>query len=94
MLPIVWLDGALADLSAIVSFIAEENPGAARRLKARLATAPLALSEHPYLYPAGRVSGTRELVAHPNYLIVYRVTSTRIEVISVVHTRRQYPPAE
>lgn len=92
MLPIVWLNGALADLSDIVSFIAEENPAAARRLKARLASAPIPLSEHPYLYPAGRVPGTRELVAHPNYLIVYRVTATRVEIVSVVHTRRQYPP--
>lgn len=93
MLPIIWLDGALADLSDIISFIAEENPAAARRLKARLASAPIPLAEHPYLYPVGRMAGTRELVAHPNYLIVYRVTATRVEIVNVVHTRRQYPPA-
>ncbi|WP_280549326.1 MULTISPECIES: type II toxin-antitoxin system RelE/ParE family toxin [unclassified Halomonas] len=92
MLPVVWLDDAIADLADIVSFIAEESPAAARRLKARLESAPLPLSEHPYLYPSGRVSGTRDLVAHPNYLIVYRVTEVRVEVVAVVHTRQQYPP--
>ncbi|WP_163575239.1 type II toxin-antitoxin system RelE/ParE family toxin [Halomonas faecis] len=91
MLTIVWLDEAIADLADIVSFIADENPAAARNLKARLESAPLALVEHPYLYQVGRVSGTRELVAHPNYVIVYRVAATRIEIVNVVHTRRQYP---
>lgn len=33
----------------------------------------LPASEYPYLYKSGRVSGTREIVAHPNYIIVYEV---------------------
>ena len=94
MLPVVWLDGAIADMAGIVRFIAEENPAAAHRLKARLEVAPLALAEHPYLSPAGRVPGTREFVPHPNYLIVYRVAASRVEVVAVVHTRREYPPTE
>ncbi|WGQ03914.1 MULTISPECIES: type II toxin-antitoxin system RelE/ParE family toxin, partial [Pseudomonas syringae group] len=28
---------------------------------------------------------------HPNYLVFYRVTSTRIEVVNVVHARQEYP---
>lgn len=31
MLPVVWLDDAIADLADIASFIAEESPAAARR---------------------------------------------------------------
>ncbi len=54
----------------------------------------MVLAEHPYLSPAGRVSGTRELVVHPNYLIVYRVAASRVEIVVVVHTRREYPPTE
>jgi plasmid stabilization system protein ParE len=37
------------------------------------------------------VVGLREVVAHPNYVVLYRVTSSYIEVAAVVHTRRQYP---
>lgn len=91
MLPVVWLDSAVADLTAIITFIAWEDPSAARRLKNRLEAATLPLSEHPYLYPGGRVPGTRELVAHPNYVLVYRVAPAQIEIVSVLHSRQEYP---
>ncbi|MBD8807714.1 MULTISPECIES: type II toxin-antitoxin system RelE/ParE family toxin [Pseudomonas syringae group] len=91
MLPIVWLQAAVNDLSSIILYIANENPSAARRLKSRLQAAPLPLAEHPYLFPLGRVSGTRELVAHPNYIIVYRIASDRVEIVNVLHSRQTYP---
>ncbi|WP_144018028.1 type II toxin-antitoxin system RelE/ParE family toxin, partial [Pseudomonas amygdali] len=49
------------------------------------------VAEHPYLYRSGRAPGTRELVAHPNYVLVYRVTLKRIEVVNVIHARQEYP---
>jgi len=91
MLPIVWRSAALADLATIVQYIAERNPAAARQMKALIEAAVLPLAAHPHLYKAGRVPGTREVVAHPNYLIVYRVAADRIEVVAVVHARQQYP---
>ncbi|MCJ8177332.1 type II toxin-antitoxin system RelE/ParE family toxin [Pseudomonas viridiflava] len=91
MLPIVWLQAAVNNLSSIILYIANENPSAARRLKSRLQAAPLPLAEHPYLFPLGRVSGTRELVAHPNYIIVYRIASDRVEIVNVLHSRQTYP---
>ena len=44
----------------------------------------------PYLHQVGRLPGTREIVAHPNFIVVYQVPD-RIEVISVVHSRQNYP---
>ncbi|MCI1740251.1 MAG: type II toxin-antitoxin system RelE/ParE family toxin [Pseudomonas veronii] len=38
----------------------------------------------------GRLSGTREMVVHPNYLVVYRVTE-HVEIVMVLHTRQEYP---
>ena len=35
MLPVVWLDSAIADLTDIITYIVRENPSAARPLKAR-----------------------------------------------------------
>ena len=49
------------------------------------------LSQHPYLYRLGRVVGTRELVVHPNYIVVYRVMIDRVEIVGVLHAAREYP---
>lgn len=92
MLPILWRVSAHNDLAQIVTYIARENPPAARGMKIRLESAVLPVSEHPYLYrQSGRVPGLREIVAHPNYIILYQITADRIEVVNVVHARRQFP---
>ena len=53
------------------------------------------LSEPPTLFRKGRVRGTREMVVHPNYLVVYRVQERgrRVEILRVLHTTRQWPPS-
>ncbi|MEO8716518.1 MAG: type II toxin-antitoxin system RelE/ParE family toxin [Acetobacteraceae bacterium] len=90
-MPIVWRAEARRNLAAIVRYIADHNPPAARRMKARIEVAVLPLAARPYLYRPGRVPGTREIVVHPNYIVVYRVTAHRIEITDVLHARRQYP---
>ncbi|MFT4195096.1 type II toxin-antitoxin system RelE/ParE family toxin [Ottowia sp.] len=92
MLPIFWLESADADLDRIIGYIAQRNYPAAERLWHRLRESVLPLAEHPYLYrQSERVPGLREIVAHPNYLVLYRVTATHVEVVGVVHARRNFP---
>jgi len=91
MLPIVWLGSAHLSLRKIINTISEESPQAAARMASRIHEAVQPTAEHPYLFRTGRVPGTREIVAHPNYVVVYRVTATRIEIIRVLHTRQEYP---
>ncbi len=92
MLPVIWRATARDDLAQIVRYVALENPPAARRLKRLLEEAILPAAEHPYLYrQSERIPGLREIVAHPNYVVFYRVAATRIEVVNVVHARREYP---
>jgi toxin ParE1/3/4 len=92
MLPIIWRSSASADLLAILRYVAMENPTAARRLKTILEAAILPTAEHPYLYRhSDRIPGLREIVAHPNYLIFYRVTAECVEIVNVVHARREFP---
>ena len=91
MRTLIWRAAARDDLARIIRFIAERNPEAARRMRALIADAVRPLAEHPDLFRPGRVAGTRELVAHPNYIIVYRVRDETVEIVSVVHARREYP---
>ncbi|KPX32989.1 MULTISPECIES: type II toxin-antitoxin system mRNA interferase toxin, RelE/StbE family [Pseudomonas syringae group] len=85
-----WRPEARADLWSILNYITDQNPMAADRLNQTIEAATTALPQHPYLYRFGQVSGTREMVVHPNYVVVYRVTD-RIEIVNVLHARQQYP---
>jgi toxin ParE1/3/4 len=91
VLPIIWRQRATDKLAAIVEYIAERNPDAAALIKAQISPAVLPAAGHPYLFRRGRVPGTREIVAHRNYIVVYRVTASSIDMINVVHAARDYP---
>ena len=91
MLPIVWKTSARNDLRKIITYIASESPMAARKMKNLLDQSILPAAHFPYMYRASeRIPGLREIVAHPNYIVLYRVT-TRIEVVNIVHSRLEYP---
>lgn len=45
------------------------------------------------MYRTGRIPGTREAVVHPNYILIYQVGIDSVEVLNVIHSRREYPPA-
>lgn len=91
MLPIVWTYEARADLLEIISYVAERNPEAAEQLGRTITESTWPLPEHPYLFRPGRILGTREIVAQRNYIVVYRVDLSAIEVLRVLHARQQYP---
>ena len=94
-LPIIWRASARSDLAAIIRYVANVNPLAARRLRQVLMESVLPVSEHPYLYRQSQtIPAMREIVAHPNYIVYYRVTASCIEVANVIHTRREFPEQE
>ncbi|MDW5501450.1 type II toxin-antitoxin system RelE/ParE family toxin [Pseudomonas lundensis] len=91
MLAIEWSRSARQDLAEILDFVADDNPRAARKMKTLLTAAIVPAAEHPLLFRRGRVDGTREIVVHPHYLLIYQVATDRIKVLRVLHARRQYP---
>lgn len=86
-----WRPQALEALEEIAGYLAERNPYAAERIQTAIESAAEALPQHPYLHRPGRVPGTREVVVHPNYLVVYRVAVDRITIVDVLHARQEYP---
>ena len=92
---VIWLPRAEANLLQIVEHIAEDNVDAAIALAKLIRARAGQLSEPPTLFRKGRVRGTREMVVHPNYLVVYRAhaRAKRVEILRVLHAVRQWPPS-
>lgn len=88
---LVWLPKARADLRHILDYIAERNAFAADRLNDTIGRAAEMLTLHPFMGRIGRVAATREWVAHPNYILIYRVDSDAIVITAVLHARQNYP---
>ena len=88
---LVWRASARDDLQAIITYIADRDATAAQGIKNAMEACAERLAQHPYLYRPGRVAGTREALVHPNYLLIYRVETDAVEIVSVVHARQQYP---
>lgn len=92
MLPVEWRNKATLNVLEIVDYISQENPQAAEKMRIAIYQAAEIIGEMPYANRVGRLRGTREKIVHPNYIIVYRVKTDKVEIVSVMHTRRNYPP--
>jgi len=77
----------------IWDYIAADNPAAADRMDRRFSEAAQRLTRYPYLGRAGKIVGTRELLAHRSYRLLYELYADTIWVLALVHTARQWPPA-
>lgn len=91
MLPLIWSEKALDELEALTTYIARFNEPAALAMQERIERSVLPARTYPEMFRAGRVSGTREVVAHPNYIVVYTIREGTIFVLSVIHARQKYP---
>ncbi|MCP1680686.1 type II toxin-antitoxin system RelE/ParE family toxin [Kerstersia gyiorum] len=89
---LIWTRPAAADRRGIRAYIAQDNPSAALALDELIAEKAARLVDHPQLGRPGRIAGTRELVAHRNYIVVYDVNGDQVRILRVLHAARQWPP--
>lgn len=89
---VLWTASAENTLDLIVSYIADDDIDAALALDNLLRSAAKELAQFPLIGRPGRVNGTRELIVHPNYILVYGIVSDTIQIISVLHAAQHYPP--
>lgn len=87
-----WLRKALRNLDEEATYIAEDDPSAARVVVERVLDAVAMLAQQPGMGRPGRVPGTRELVVlKTRYIVPYRVRGDSIEILRVFHTSRRLP---
>jgi addiction module RelE/StbE family toxin len=90
---LVWTRPAREDRKAIREYIAADNPSAALDLDELLSEKAARLVDHPSPGRPGRLRGTRELVAHRNYILIFDVAGDLVRVLRVLHAARQWPPS-
>lgn len=89
---VVWTPEALQDRSDIWDYIAADNPRAAVNVDTLFSEAAARLADHPKLGRPGKIAGTRELIPHENYRLVYEVAGETVWLLTLIHTSRQWPP--
>jgi len=91
-LKLLWTRIANADRRAIREYIAQDNPAAALALDVLISEQTNRLPEHPELGRPGRIAGTRELVTHPHYIVIYDTSADWVRILRVLHAARKWPP--
>ena len=89
---VLWTLSAEQDRADVIDFIAQDNPLAAIRMDEVFAAAAVRLAEHPLLGRVGQIPGTRELIPHESFRLVYEVQADGVWILALVHTARLWPP--
>jgi len=88
---VFWASAAEQDRSDIIDYTGQRNPLAAIRMDELFAQWAARLAEHPLLGQAGLIPGTRELIPHEDYRLVYEVLSDTVWILALVQTTRTWP---
>ena len=83
---------AKADLREIGDFIASDSRKAAARVTKRLLANVRSLARTPERYPAVQAGRDVRKCVVPPHVIFYRVESTRVVVLRIVHGARDFAP--
>ena len=49
------------------------------------------MAEHPKLYRAGRVAGTREMPIRQSYIAVYAENDRQVTILRILHSAQLWP---
>ena len=91
---VIWTPEALQDRLDIWEYIAAENPRAAVYMDELFSTAAASLTDFPDKGRLGLVAGTRELIPHENYRLVYQAERDAVWILALVHVAQMWPPVQ
>ncbi|WP_111740814.1 type II toxin-antitoxin system RelE/ParE family toxin [Leminorella richardii] len=88
-----WTKEALLDRIAIWEYLSERNPTAAIDLDELFSESVVRLVKYPMIGVKGKIEGTRELIPHEHYRMVYQIDNKAgiIWIVTIVHTARRWP---
>lgn len=88
---LLWTPEARRDRADIWDYLLARDGAAAVRIDDLFSEAVAQLADFPMLGHEGEVSGTRELTPHRSYRLVYEIYGDTIWVLTIIHTKRQWP---
>lgn len=87
-----WIAAAKEDRADVIAYIRADDPRAAARMDQLFGSAARKLAEFPYLGKPGKIPGTRELIPHESYRLVYEIEGETLWILALVHTARLWTP--
>ena len=79
------------DIQDVHDYIEQDNADAAMRMLLHIEDQVDHLADPNFPRRKGRIKGTFELVAHPNYVVVMQQSNSRVTILNIVHVATQYP---
>ncbi|MGA0546459.1 type II toxin-antitoxin system RelE/ParE family toxin [Brevundimonas sp. VNH65] len=89
-----WTPQALQDRTDIWDYLVVRDTQAALAMDQAFSDALPRLRDFPMSGHEGRISGTRELIPHPSYRLVYEISGDTVWILALIHTARQWPPVK
>jgi toxin ParE1/3/4 len=89
-----WTPQAEQDRSDIWDYIAADSPKAAAKMDKLFSRSVAKLVDFPNIGRTGQIAGTRELIVHESYRLVYEVDDQTVWILALVSTARQWPPTK
>ena len=89
-----WTSQAEQDRAEILIHIASDNVRAAVAMDELFSASAARLADFPRLGKPGLVVGTRELIAHESYRLVYEIDEAdrTVWILALIHTALAWPP--
>jgi addiction module RelE/StbE family toxin len=88
---IIWTKNAVQDRTDIWDYLNAANPQAAVEMDRRFTEAVCRISQNPEIGRHGMIAGTREIIPHASYRLVYQLERDGIWIMAIVHTARAWP---
>ena len=87
-----FAETALAEIDAILSYIASRNPTAAIAMRERIESAATQIGDFPYSAPVTDEPGVHQMVVRGfPYLVFYNIEGDGVFVVHVWHGARRKP---
>jgi toxin ParE1/3/4 len=83
-----WTNRALVRLDEIAAYIARDNPVRAKTFTEELRK-KVDILRSQQLGTAWQVFGTKQYVLHKNYITIYRIKNSEVQILTILHSAMQ-----